>query len=122
MKNDRHLRTAEQYGIKEQCEKLEQELLNIDGVTDIDFDLDGFYDDMWYVIFLAKYEINDYNNYFEDKTRIKRQIIDICTKHDLYPSGDPIEDYGQHLYFVRKCGKVWKTNIKESDFRERIFC
>lgn len=108
MKDDRHLRTAEQYGIKEQCEKLEQELLNIDGVTNIDFDLDGFYDDLGQVIFLAKYEIDDNKSYFAERIRIKSKIADICTLHGLYPSGDLIEDYGHHFYFVRKCGKVWE--------------
>lgn len=107
MKDDRHLKTAIQYGIKEQCERLEKELLSIDGVTNIEFDLDGFYDDLGEVIFLAKYEVNN-DNYFSEKIRIKSKIVDICTLHGLYPSGDLIEDYGQHLYFVRKCGNVWR--------------
>ena len=109
MKDNRHLRTAITYGIKEQCEKLEAELLNIDGVTDIDFDLDGFYDNLGQIIFLAKYEIDNSKNYFAEKIRIKSKIADICTLHGLYPSGDLIEDYGQHFYFVRTCGKVWDT-------------
>lgn len=114
MKNDRHLRTAEQYGIKEQCEKLEQELLNIDGVTNIEFDLDGFYDNLGQVIFLAKYEIDDRCasdlEYFNQRTYIMQSIIEVCKNNDLYYSGDKIEDYGAHFYFVRRCGKVWETN------------
>lgn len=105
MKDNRHLKTAIQYGIKEQCEKLEKDLLSIDGIIDIDFDLDGFYDNLGQVIFLAKY---DAGTSFYEKIRLKSKIIDICTLHGLYPSGDLIEDYGHHFYFVRNCGKVWE--------------
>lgn len=105
MKDNRHLHTAEQYGIKEKCERLETELLTIEGVTDIDFDLDGFYDNMEQVIFLAEYD----HAYWDETGRIKQSIINVCKGNDLYPSGDAIEDYGAHLYFVRKCGKEWLT-------------
>jgi hypothetical protein len=111
MKNNRHLHTAEIFGIKEQCEKLERELLAIDGVTDIDIDLDGFYDDLGQVIFLARYEIpseEPYDSWFFKYTRIKTEIIEICKNNDLYPSGDRIEDYGAHFYLVRQCGKEWR--------------
>ena len=105
MKDNRHLQTAIRYGVKEQCEKLETELLAIDGVTDIDFDLDGFYDDLGQVIFLAEYDLG----YLASRTPITQAIIEVCKNNDLYPSGDSIEDYGAHLYFVRTCGKEWKT-------------
>ena len=111
MKDNRHLRTAEQYGIKEQCEKLERELLAIDGVTDIDFYLDGFYDNIRYVIFVARYDVASdlpYDTYFSKMRRIKQTIIDVCRDNDLYPTGDSIEDYGAHFYFVRRCGREWK--------------
>lgn len=112
MKDNRHLRTAVTYGIKEQCEKLETELLTIDGVTDIDFYLDSFYDNIRYVIFVARYDVASelpYETYFSEMRRIKQAIIDICTNNDLHPTGDAIEDYGHHFYFVRRCGKEWKT-------------
>lgn len=112
MKDNRHLQIAIQYGIKEQCEKLEKELLAIDGVTDIDFDLYGFYDNLNQVIFLAKYDVPSdlpYQTYFSEMRRIKETISAVCKDNDLYPSGDAIEDYGAHFYFVRRCGKEWKT-------------
>ena len=104
MKDNRHLHIAEQYGIKEQCEKPEIELLTIDGVTNIDFDLYGYYDNLNHVIILVKYNLG----YLDSRTPITQAIIEACTNNDLYPSGDSIEDYGAHLYFVRRCGKTWK--------------
>lgn len=51
---ERELRTAIKFNIVDKVEKLENELLKIEGVTEIDFDLDGFYDDMHQVIFFDK--------------------------------------------------------------------
>lgn len=64
----------------------------------------GFYDNLNQVVILAKYELG----YLDSRTPITQAIIEVCKNNDLYPSGDSIEDYGAHLYFVRRCGKTWK--------------
>ena len=40
---ERTLNTAKEFSILDKVEKLQEELLNIDGVIEVDFDLDGFY-------------------------------------------------------------------------------
>ena len=57
MLNERNRKTAERFGILSMVEKLTAELMALDGVEDVDFDLDGFYDNIPYVIFLPKYRI-----------------------------------------------------------------
>ena len=44
--NDETTRIAERYGITDKCASLEQDLMNIDGVTSVEFDLNGFLDDI----------------------------------------------------------------------------
>lgn len=110
MKNDRHAETARRYNIMNQCKSLEADLLKIPGVLSITFDLDGFLDDMNQVIFLAKYDIDlRRDDYYQAMRKMKLKIIETAKAHDLTSTGDAIEDYGEHLYFVRQCGKTWQT-------------
>ena len=39
--NDETTWIAERYGITDKCASLEQDLMNIDGVTSVEFDLNG---------------------------------------------------------------------------------
>ena len=111
---ERERNTALRFGIMDQCEKLEQELLTIPGATEVDFDLSGFYDRMYYVIALVGYDIDVRRpDYFEARRLFVQSVVDIMRKHDLYPSGDAIEDYGEHYYFVRECGSSWKHTKEE---------
>ena len=54
---DRDKNTALHFGIMDKCKKLEKELLQIDGITDVEFDLDGFWSGIYQVIVLTKYDI-----------------------------------------------------------------
>lgn len=47
---DRDKNTALHFGIMDKCEKLEKELLQIDGITEVKFDLDGFWSGIYQVI------------------------------------------------------------------------
>ena len=57
MMNEKTRRTAERFNIIDKVEKLQRELLQIDGVIDVEFDIDGFYDNIGDFIFLTKYDI-----------------------------------------------------------------
>lgn len=105
---ERELRTAKQFNIIDKVEKLEKELLEINGVTEVDFDLNGFYDNMQQVIFLTKYNIPvTSENYFELRKQLLRDVIKVANNNDLTKTEDRIEDYGEHFYFVMKYGKEW---------------
>jgi len=102
---------AEKFNILDKVQKLESDLLNIEGVTKVEFDLCGFYDNMNQVIFLTKYSIpvNENENYFEKRRQLINKVIDISKTNGLERTEDRIEDYGEHFYFVMKHDKNWLT-------------
>lgn len=110
------LKIAEQFGIIVRCKAFESDLLEIkDIVPDkmdggIGFDLTGFLSDIHQVIIVPKYNIRpERGDYWEARRQLCENVIDLAEKYDLYPSGDRIEDYGEHFYFVFTCGKSWRN-------------
>ena len=93
MKKDRHFETAKKYNILKQVENLEQGLLKIPGVAEVEFDLDGFYDDMNQVICLIKYEItaNPIDEYFKLRQELKTSVLDIAKLYGLTKTEDLID-------------------------------
>ena len=109
MKQDRHAQTAERYGIRARLESLETDLLKIHGLVSVEFDIDSLIDNIPYIIILAGYDIDvSRPDYYQARGAVRRAIIETCAAHDLYPTGDAIEDYGEHFYFVRQQGASWK--------------
>ena len=105
---DRDKTTAERFNILEKVQKLESELLEIDGVIEVEFDLDGFYDSMHQVIFLTKYSIPvNLENYFEKRKELTSNVIEVSKQNGLIRTEDRIEDYGEHFYFVMRHDKSW---------------
>lgn len=94
---------AERYGITEKCASLERDLLGIDGVTSVEFDLNGFLDDNQQVIVLVGYDFHIVTR----KLRLAVDVVKTAYLHRLEESGDRIEDYGEHLYLVFNCGLSW---------------
>lgn len=108
---EREINIAKEFNITDNINKLEKELLQVDGVIDVEFDLFGFYDNMNQVIFLAKYDIPvSLENYFPERRRLVNEVIITANNNGLKRTGDSIEDYGEHFYFVMECDKSW---IKE---------
>lgn len=105
---ERTIKTAKNFSILDRVEKLEKELLEVDGVTEVDFDLDGFYDDITNIIFLTKYDIPvRLENYYEVRKQMVNNILEVASKNGLKRTGDRIEDYGEWFYFVTSCGNRW---------------
>ena len=100
--------TAKRFGVLERIQEFEKKLLEVDHVIDVEFDLDGFYDDIRQVIFLPRYDIPyDTPEYFEVRKTMLQQCLDVAKDFGLNSSGDRIEDYGEHFYIVRSCDKSW---------------
>lgn len=108
MLRDRHKKTAEQFGILPLVEKLQADLLTIDGVEDVDFDLDGFWDNIPYVIFLPKYKITG-EDYFKRRRVLLTKILQEAENNGLLRTGDRIEDYGEHFYIVTELRREAKA-------------
>lgn len=99
---------AERYGISEKCEALKRAILNISGATSVEFDLNGFLDNIHQVIVLVGYDFHKVTG----TLTFAREVLRESFQHDLKKSGDRIEDYGEHLYFVFDCGQSWIDNRK----------
>ncbi len=105
---ERTLNTAKRFSILDKVEKFKKELLDIDGVVEVDFDLDGFYDDLNQVIFLTKYHVDvKRNDYFTTRKNLINKIIMVANNNGLKRTEDRIEDYGEWFYFVTSCGNRW---------------
>lgn len=104
MLNERNRKTAEAHGILPLVEKLQADLMAIEGVEDVDFDLDGFWDNIPYVIFLPKYKITG-DDYFNRRRVLLTKILYEAERNGLFRTGDCIEDYGQHYYIVTELRK-----------------
>ena len=114
----RDIETAERFGILERCRAFEKDLLGIEDIVPdksddgIPFDLDGFYDDIFYVIIVPRYEIRaDRDDYWEARARLKERVTALAEKYDLHRTEDVIEDQGEHFYFVFRCGETWRRSL-----------
>ncbi len=97
------------FGVSDKLEKLEEDLLKIPHITKVDFDLDGFLDDIKQVIFVLKYDIPaDTENYFGERNALINSALDVAAYNGLSRTDDAIEDHGEHFYFVTKCDDTWK--------------
>lgn len=105
----RNAATAARFGITEQCAALERDLLTIPGVAAVDFDLDGFYDNMHQVILLVKFDVPvTSRSYFRDLFYLRQGIVTTAGTHGLTRTPDTIENYGEHLYFVFHHDSTWE--------------
>lgn len=114
---------AERYGIAEKCQRLEQSIMSISGATSVEYDLSGFLDGIHQVIVLVGYDYSRVSFW-----NLTCKVAQIAIEHDLKASGDRVEDYGEHAYFVFDCGDSWagipqsrKATVRteEKMFRER---
>lgn len=95
------MKTAERYGVLERIKSIETDISEIEYVSGVEFDLDGFYDDFDQVIILVKYDIPIASDtYFTARIALLSSVIAKAKQHGLKRTEDRIEDYGEHFYFV----------------------
>lgn len=112
---EREMVLAERYGISEKCQRLEQHIMSINGATGVEYDLSGFLDGIKQVIVLVGYDYRKISFW-----NLTCKVAQIALEHDLKASGDRVEDYGEHAYFVFDCEASWtgsprggKVTVKE---------
>ena len=106
---------ANRYGILDRMEILEHDLMDIPHIVHVEFDISD-YPECNQVIMIPKYDIKpqppygvpEWDSWSDARHKQIEMILNVCKNHDLYNSGDRIEDYGEHWYIVRSCGKTWK--------------
>ena len=99
MLSEHNKKTAVQFGILDLVETLQKSVLEIDGVDDVVFDLDGFWSNIPQVILLPKYHIFG-PPYTRKRWEMLHQIIKAARDCGLQRTSDRIEDYGEHFYIV----------------------
>ena len=110
MYDKRSERDAEIFGIAEKMQSLENDLMCIKGIEHVEFDIRNWGDGIHHVILIPKYDIDvTLPTYYEERRNQLNEIISVCEKHDLFSSGDRIEDMGAHWYIVRTCGQSWES-------------
>lgn len=101
---DREYRTAVRFGVLEKLIDIEKELLGVEYIKEVEFDIDGFYDNINYVIVVFKYDVPLHGkDYFNKRHEMLRQMLEIMRQHGCVRTNDAIEDYGEHYYVVTEC-------------------
>ena len=91
-------------------------MLQIPNVVAVEWDLTGFYSEIYQVIFLLKYDIAaDRADYWEARKNLIGNALKVISNNDLYKTEDRVEDHGQHFYFVAGCKASWKNQKPEEN-------
>lgn len=107
---DREKRRAETLGFLDRLQALEKDLLQVEHVTDVQFDVDGFFDDIPHVCVVYRYDVPmALENYFQVRREMLHKSLEIMERHGLTRTGDTIEDYGEHYFIVRKANWMYRN-------------
>lgn len=113
---EREQKTADAFGITYRIGELKRDLLSVDGVVDVEFDLDGYWSDIRQIILLPKYAIPVRSeDYYQRRRTMIERILEVCARRGLTRSGDRVEDYGEHLYIVADCRWPVKAGVTVPD-------
>lgn len=91
---------ARMYGVPiAKLEGLESEILKAPCISVVDFDASALESKQLCV--LAKYDIApEVQNYWAMRSDMRQSVVKAANKCGLVRTGDPIEDYGEHFYYV----------------------
>ena len=114
-------RIAHIYGLTDRIEALEKALLSVKGVTEVTFDLTGYFDNIYQVIVIAKYNL-DYSegisDAYNEHSRIQKELVKAARLNQLTRTEDELEDMGEHFYIVFSSSK-WNDNREYALFYEQ---
>lgn len=111
----REILIAEQCGKLDRLKEFEGKILLIQNIVfdssadGVSMDLNGWIDKISQVIICPKYHIKEIGmDYIKRQQIIIRDLMLLGREYDLKPSGDSIEDYGEHIYMIFNCGQSWR--------------
>ena len=97
---NREKQAAERFGILDRLTAFEQAILTMD--------LDGWYDGIRQVIIVPGYHIDAPGaEWYQQRREMISRLVETANAHGLHRTGDPLEDYGEHLYIVYQCDDTW---------------
>ena len=111
--------TAEKFGIKDNLDKLTNDLMSIEGVTKVDYDLAGLYDNLGFNI-LVSFDINsnDTAEYFNKKRLMFKAIVKTFEDDGVNIEKEETEDNDTYFYFVAYSTNWNKEPIEETSMEE----
>lgn len=105
----RDVDAATRFGFVDWLRAFDEELLRIHDVVNVEYDLTGFYSNIFYVICIVKYDIRaNRDDYWIARSKLQTSVLLTAKENNLYKTSDTIEDYGEHFYFVFGCTRTWR--------------
>ena len=109
----RDIETATRFGFLDWLRSYDEELMKIPDIEKVEYDLDGFFSDIYQVVCIVKYDIGLLrDDYWDARSKLKQSVMNTASSFNLYKTVDKIEDMGQHFYFVFGCTEKWKKEHK----------
>lgn len=107
---ERTIHAASHLGLLEKLQMLESSILQIPGIPEVDFDIDGFWDNIPEVVIVPRYSIPAADpEYYTKRRALLVSILQAAAAHDLTRTEDLVEDMGEHFYIVTRGGDTWKN-------------
>lgn len=96
------------YGIRERLSRLEAELLSVDDVLRLEYDLSGLCDGLKEIIFIVFHDISvERKDYYSSRSTMLENVLSVMQKNGLSRASDRIEDYETGFYIVTNIGESW---------------
>lgn len=109
---------TDRYGITELLRDFNAALLATPDVLEVEYDLNGFYDDMHQVIVLIKYVDSggrgiqpslSCEDWTTRRTSLVENVYELAKKYGLTRTEDRLEDYGTWFYMVFHSDDRWES-------------
>lgn len=121
-KKERDLNIAKKFNQVDRLNKVTRELLDVEGVVDVEVDLDSL-PEIGYTIFVIKYDISfdPSETYFERRQKQKIEILKVLNANNYIRTPDTWEDYGEHWYIVTQDAKKDNPVIEEANENSNLW-
>lgn len=111
---------AKKYGLTPYLNKLTHDLMNLQYVTKVDYDLYGYYNGIYAPVTLVSYDIDvtdeefSVTNYMKAEEKLVKQILDVMKSNGVNVELEEFEDNDTYFYIVAYSTN-WNTVVKEEE-------
>lgn len=104
--------TADKFRITKKVKELETALMGIENVSEIKFDLEGFYDGINEIVLCVYHTITlNRTDFFEIVGKMKDNVVATALNCGLARTKDRVEDYGKFFCIVFDCDESWDEKM-----------
>lgn len=106
--------TADKFRITKKVKELETALMSIENVSEIKFNLEGFYDGINEIVLCVYHTIPlNRTDFFETVGKMKDNVVATALNCGLARTKDRVEDYGKFFCIVFDCDESWDEKTIE---------